>query len=95
MGKLSRPEEQAAHFCRRSNLCVLLMQRKMASLDVHVVANILCLVLANLAVSESTMLGAHQNDGLPDVLRACVLAPQCCPSWCSVVLDDHHHLKDP
>ena len=35
------------------------MQRKMASLDVHVVANILCLVLANLAVSESTMLGAH------------------------------------
>ena len=30
-----------------------------------------------------------------NVLRACVLAPQCCPSWCSVVLDDHHHLKDP
>ena len=59
MGKHSRPELQAVQFCRRSNLCVLLMQRKMASLDVHVVANILCLVLANLAVSESTMLGAH------------------------------------
>lgn len=59
MSKHSRPEEQAAQFCRRSNLCVFLMQRKMASLDVHVVANILCLVLANLAVSASTMLGAH------------------------------------
>ncbi len=31
----------------------------MDSLDVHVVANILCLVLAGFAVSESTMLGAH------------------------------------
>ncbi len=59
MGKHRMPEEQAAQVCRRSNLCVFLMQQKMASLDVHVVANILCLVLANLAVSESTMLGAH------------------------------------
>ena len=59
MGKHSGPEEQAAQFCRRSNLCVFLVQQKMASLDVHVVANILCLVLANLAVIESTMLGAH------------------------------------
>ncbi len=59
MGKHSRPEEQAAQFCRRSSLCVFLMQQKMASLDVHVVANILCLVLANFAPSESTMLGAH------------------------------------
>lgn len=75
----SRPVELAAQF---SNQCFFLLQHKLASLDVNVVANILYLGFAGVVVAGTAMPGVHhRGDALPAVLHASVVAAQCCLSW--------------
>ncbi len=52
----SRPVELAAQF---SNQCFFLLQHKLASLDVKVVANILYLGFAGVVVAGTAMPGVH------------------------------------